>query len=256
MPLRRGGTRCDCPGDRSGWLRCMPAHRLKEKFYRIARRPTRRNLFRSTRQVHLGLAFMTDGSLAVATGDNGKLYRVQLPAPKRRSSLLINTNQTHVMSLAVTAQGRSNRGHRSRDWYYASHRMARRFGLFDAQLREIHALAPADGSITCWRWEKQRPPRASRQRRRRSQPPESGGSATTNPQSCRRKARPPCNSAGDCSPVATIPRTRAAQSSEYCRMEVLTPFGRISFSHGFCGRAGLQPGSVLIGTADKGLSIQ
>src|SRR5882762_8268442 len=51
------------------------------------------------------LAFMPDGSLAVATGDNGKLYRVRTGGAKAESSLLINTNQTHVISLAVTAQG-------------------------------------------------------------------------------------------------------------------------------------------------------
>src|SRR5437868_12545872 len=51
------------------------------------------------------LAVMPDGSLAVGTGDNGKLYRVAGPGAKPEASLLINTNQTHVISLAVSAQG-------------------------------------------------------------------------------------------------------------------------------------------------------
>ena len=51
------------------------------------------------------LALLADGSLAVGTGDNGKLYRVRAAGAKPESSLLIATNQTHVMSLAVTAQG-------------------------------------------------------------------------------------------------------------------------------------------------------
>src|SRR5204863_718145 len=51
------------------------------------------------------LAILNDGSLAVGTGDNGKLYRVRAAGAKPESSLLINTNQTHVMSLAVNKQG-------------------------------------------------------------------------------------------------------------------------------------------------------
>ena len=47
------------------------------------------------------LAMLNDGSLAVGTGDNGKLYRVRAAGAKPAESLLIDTNQTHVMSLAV-----------------------------------------------------------------------------------------------------------------------------------------------------------
>src|SRR5436190_5298148 len=51
------------------------------------------------------LALMADGSLAVGTGDTGKLYRVKTAGATAESSLLVSTNQTHVISLAVTAQG-------------------------------------------------------------------------------------------------------------------------------------------------------
>src|SRR6267378_4367543 len=51
------------------------------------------------------LAVLNDGSLAVGTGDNGKLYRVRAAGATQATSLLIDTNQTHVMSLAVTARG-------------------------------------------------------------------------------------------------------------------------------------------------------
>src|SRR5687768_7719158 len=44
------------------------------------------------------LAVMLDGSLAVGTGDNGKLYRVRSAGVSPESSLLANTNQTHVIS--------------------------------------------------------------------------------------------------------------------------------------------------------------
>src|SRR6266550_1414991 len=94
------------------------------------------------------LAILGDGSLAVGTGDNGKLYRVRAAGAKPESSLLINTNQTHVMSLAVTKQGDLIAGTDPGGLVLRISPEGKAFALFDAQLREIHALAPAaDGSI-------------------------------------------------------------------------------------------------------------
>jgi hypothetical protein len=94
------------------------------------------------------LAFLPDGSLAVGTGDNGKLYRVRAAGAKPESSLLINTNQTHVISLAVTGQGDLIAGTDPGGLVLRISPDGKAFGLLDAQLREIHALAPApDGSI-------------------------------------------------------------------------------------------------------------
>lgn len=94
------------------------------------------------------LALLPDGSLAVGTGDNGKLYRVRAAGAKPEASLLINTNQTHVMSLAVTPQGDLIAGTDPGGLVLRISPDGKAFGLFDAQLREIHALAPAaDGSI-------------------------------------------------------------------------------------------------------------
>src|SRR6266481_654722 len=94
------------------------------------------------------LAILSDGSLAVGTGDNGKLYRVRAAGAKPESSLLINTNQTHVISLAVNAQGDLIAGTDPGGLVLRISPDGKAFGLFDAQLREIHALAPAaDGSI-------------------------------------------------------------------------------------------------------------
>lgn len=94
------------------------------------------------------LAFLLDGSLAVGTGDNGKLYRVRAAGAKPESSLLINTNQTHVISLALTAQGDLIAGTDPGGLVLRISPDGKAFGLLDAQLREIHALAPAaDGSI-------------------------------------------------------------------------------------------------------------
>ena len=94
------------------------------------------------------LAVMSDGSLAVGTGDNGKLYRVRSAGASPESSLLANTNQTHVISLAVTQQGDLIAGTDSGGLVLRVSPEGKMFALFDTQLREIHALAPAaDGSI-------------------------------------------------------------------------------------------------------------
>ena len=94
------------------------------------------------------LAVLNDGSLAVGTGDNGKLYRVRAAGAKPESSLLIATNQTHVISLAVTVQGDLIAGTDPGGLVLRISPAGKAFALFDAHLREIHALAPAaDGSI-------------------------------------------------------------------------------------------------------------
>src|SRR6266436_2319504 len=94
------------------------------------------------------LAILGDGSLAVGTGDNGKLYRIRAAGSKPESSLLINTNQTHVMSLAVTKQGDLIAGTDPGGLLLRISSDGKAFGLYDASLREIHALASApDGSI-------------------------------------------------------------------------------------------------------------
>src|SRR6185295_12635002 len=94
------------------------------------------------------LALLNDGSLAVGTGDSGKLYRVKSAGAKPESSLLVNTTQTHVISLAVTAQGDLIAGTDSGGLVLRVSPEGKTFALFDTQLREIHALAPAaDGSI-------------------------------------------------------------------------------------------------------------
>lgn len=94
------------------------------------------------------LAVMADGSLAVGTGDNGKLYRVRAAGAKPEASLLVSTNQTHVISLAVTSQGDLIAGTDSGGLVLRVSPEGKSFALFDTQLREIHALAPAaDGSI-------------------------------------------------------------------------------------------------------------
>ncbi|HYE65217.1 MAG TPA: hypothetical protein VD966_06525, partial [Pyrinomonadaceae bacterium] len=94
------------------------------------------------------LAVLADGALAVGTGDNGKLYRVRAGGAKPEASLLIDTNETHVISLATDAQGNLIAGTDPGGLVLRVAPDGKAFALFDAPLREIHALAPApDGAI-------------------------------------------------------------------------------------------------------------
>ena len=94
------------------------------------------------------LAMFPDGSLAVGTGDKGKLYRVKTAGAKPEASLLFATNQTHVMSLAVTKQGELIAGTDPGGLVLRVSPEGKAFALYDAPLREIHALTlGADGSI-------------------------------------------------------------------------------------------------------------
>ena len=118
------------------------------KVYRITSDQRAEVFFDPADKYIWSLAVLNDGSLAVGTGDNGKLYRVRAAGAKPESSLLIATNQTHVISLAVTAQGDLIAGTDPGGLVLRISPEGKAFALFDAHLREIHALAPAaDGSI-------------------------------------------------------------------------------------------------------------
>src|SRR6267378_1079863 len=118
------------------------------KVYRITSNGNAEVFFDPADKYIWSLAVLADGSLAVGTGDNGKLYRVRAAGAKPESSLLIATNQTHVISLAVTPQGDLIAGTDPGGLVLRISPEGKAFALFDAPLREIHALAPAaDGSI-------------------------------------------------------------------------------------------------------------
>ena len=51
------------------------------------------------------LAVLSDGSLAVGTGDGGKIYKVKAANATPESSLLFDTSETHIISLATDKQG-------------------------------------------------------------------------------------------------------------------------------------------------------
>ncbi len=201
------------------------------------------------------LAMLPDGALAVGTGDNGKLYRVSSAGAKPETSLLIGTNQTHVISLAVNAQGDLIAGTDPGGLVLRISPDGKAFALFDAHLREIHALAPApDGSIYAL---------ALSDAASAGRP--SGVPAPT-----------PSSSEGPTTPTTTVTITAVDESGTPIQTQTPPSRSRTDLSSArsavfrilpdgaadviwssptitaFAIAPALEPGSVLIGTSDKG----
>ncbi|HSK62430.1 MAG TPA: hypothetical protein VK893_01265, partial [Pyrinomonadaceae bacterium] len=224
------------------------------KVYRIAADGKAEVYFDPADKYIWSLAVMSDGSLAVGTGDNGKLYRVRTAGATPETSLLVNTNQTHVISLAVTSQGDLIAGTDSGGLVLRVSPEGKSFALFDTQLREIHALAPAaDGSIYALALSD-----AASTARAPSAPivspqPSEGGTPTTSVTiTAIDEAGIPMQ--GQPAPV----RSRSDVSNARSAVFRILPDGATDVVWSsptvtaFAIAPALQPGSVLIGTADKG----
>ena len=225
------------------------------KVYRIASDGRAEVYFDPADKYIWSLAVMSDGSLAVGTGDSGKLYRVRAAGANPDSSLLVSTNQTHVISLAVTPLGDLIAGTDSGGLVLRVSPEGKMFALFDTQLREIHALAPAaDGSIYALALSD-----AAASARGPSTP------AVTSPQ--------PSEGATPSTSVTVTPidetgapiqtpggptRSRSDVSNARSAVFRILPDGATDVVWSsttvtaFSIAPSLQPGSVLIGTADKG----
>lgn len=93
------------------------------------------------------LALLSDG-LAVATGDGGKIYKIKAASASAESSLLFDTSETHVISLAVDKQNNLYAGTDSNGIVMRFDASGKPFGLLDSPFREIHELAIGpDGSV-------------------------------------------------------------------------------------------------------------
>jgi hypothetical protein len=200
------------------------------------------------------LAVLQDGSLAVGTGDNGKLYRVRSAGATPASSLLVSTTQTHVISLAVTAQGDLIAGTDSGGLVLRISPDGKTFALFDTQLREIHALAPAaDGSIYALALSDAaataRPPSTPAAA---PQPSDTGTPSTSVTITAVDESGAPTQSS------ATASRSRTDVANARSAVFRILPDGASdtvwssTTVTAFSIAAGSQPGNVLIGTADKG----
>src|SRR5215208_4067581 len=201
------------------------------------------------------LAIMSDGSLAVGTGDTGKLYRVRAAGANPDSSLLVSTNQTHVISLAVTPQGDLIAGTDSGGLVLRVSPEGKTFALFDTQLREIHALAPAaDGSIYALALSDAAASSRSSSTPAVTQPqPVEGGTPTTSVTitAIDETGAPIQGQSGQA-------RSRSDVSNARSSVFRILPDGATDVVWSsptvtaFAIAPALQPGSVLIGTADKG----
>jgi len=92
-----------------------------------------------------GLVAAANGDLFVATGDQGKIFRV---TGAGRGEVYYETGQAHVTALAMDAQGRLLAGTEPNGILYRVTGPQRAFVLYDATLPEIRSIIPAaDGSI-------------------------------------------------------------------------------------------------------------
>ncbi|HKO97477.1 MAG TPA: hypothetical protein VJU86_10815 [Pyrinomonadaceae bacterium] len=224
------------------------------KVYRISSNGQAEVYFDPADKYIWSLATLADGSLAVGTGDNGKLYRVRSAGATADSSLLISTNQTHVISLAVTAQGDLIAGTDPGGLVLRISPDGKAFALFDAPLREIHALAPAaDGSIYALGLSDAASGRQQPASTTTTQTTEGGTqTATSVTITAIDESGAPLQSQGQ------TPRSRSDLSAARSAVFRILPDGGAdvvwssSSITGFAIAPGLQPGTVLIGTADKG----
>lgn len=91
------------------------------------------------------LKFAPDGSLFVATGDEGKIFRVTAAG---HGELYYETGQEHVTCLAIDREGRLLAGSEPNGILYRITAQNKAFVLYDANLPEIRSIVPApDGSI-------------------------------------------------------------------------------------------------------------
>lgn len=118
------------------------------KVYRIDASGKVETYFEPKEKYIWSLAVLTDGSLAVGTGDGGKIYKVRAANASAESSLLFDTSETHVISLAADKQGNLYAGTDREGIVMRFDASGKPFGLLDSPLREIHELALGpDGSV-------------------------------------------------------------------------------------------------------------
>jgi hypothetical protein len=118
------------------------------KVYRIDASGKAEVYFEPKEKYIWALAALPDGSLAVATGDGGNIYKVRAANAAAAPSLLFDTSETHIISLAADRQGNLYAGSDSNGIVMRFDAAGKPFGLLDSPLREIHELAIGpDGSV-------------------------------------------------------------------------------------------------------------
>jgi hypothetical protein len=93
------------------------------------------------------LAMMPDGGLAVATGDGGRIYKVSRPGASRDASLLFDSPETNITTLAVGGNGNLYAGSDPNGLVIGITPNGRAFALLDSPLREIRDIAVVGETI-------------------------------------------------------------------------------------------------------------
>ncbi len=118
------------------------------KVYRISAAGKAETYFEPKDKYIWSLAALADGSLAVGCGDTGKIYKVKASNASPASSLLYDTSETHIISLATDKAGNLYAGSDSSGIIYRFGADGKPFAVLDSPLREIHDLAVgADNSV-------------------------------------------------------------------------------------------------------------
>ncbi len=118
------------------------------KVYRIDQSGNAAVFFEPKEKYIWSLAILTDGSLIVGTGENGKIYKVKAANATPENSLLFDTSENHIISLAADKNGNFYAGTDAGGLVLRFGADGKAFALLDSPLREIHDLAVgADGSV-------------------------------------------------------------------------------------------------------------
>ncbi len=108
------------------------------KIYRIDPNDGKSSTFVDLKQAYIwSMSFLPDGSLAVATGVEGKLFRV---SPSGESKMLFHSPETHLRSLAVKSDGTLLAGGAAKGRIYEVRADGSAHALYDSALSEISSL--------------------------------------------------------------------------------------------------------------------
>lgn len=108
------------------------------KVYRVDPESGKATTFFDPKEAYIwSMAFLPDGALAIATGVEGKLYRV---APNGEGKVLFDSPETHLRALAVRSDGTILAGGSAKARIYEVHADGSAHALYDSALNEISAI--------------------------------------------------------------------------------------------------------------------
>lgn len=108
------------------------------KIYRVDPNDGKATVFYDPKQAYIwALAFLPNGDLAIATGVDGKLFRV---TPKGEGKVLFDSPETHLRSLAVKKDGTILAGGSAKGRIYEIRPDGGAHALYDSPLAEISSI--------------------------------------------------------------------------------------------------------------------